>query len=127
FSLLYDYTLPTSDTSVFIINAGKIYLFRMGMIDAIAYPDSNLIARMGFKLNTKNFVLDENGLIRELNDEPALNKTVQLINIDGSSFAPLDKISRIYWTNGMENPILINKNRAWLLSLSENRIIATLI
>ena len=127
FSLLYDYNLPTSDTSVFIINASKIYVFRMGMIDAIAYPDSNLIARMGFKLSAKNFVLDENGLIRELNDDPAFNKNVQLINADGSSFASLDKISRIYWTNGMENPILINKNRAWLLSLSENRIIATLL
>ena len=127
FSLLYDYNLPTSDTSVFIINASKIYVFRMGMIDAIAYPDSNLIARMGFKLNAKNFVLDENGLIRELNDDPAFNKNVQLLNADGSSFASLDKISRIYWTNGMENPILINKNRAWLLSLSENRIIATLL
>ena len=127
FSLLYDYNLPTSDTSVFIINASKIYVFRMGMIDAIAYPDSNLIARMGFKLSAKNFVLDENGLIRELNDDPAFNKNVQLMNADGSSFASLDKISRIYWTNGMENPILINKNRAWLLSLSENRIIATLL
>lgn len=127
FSLLYDYNLPTSDTSVFIINGGKIYVFRMGMIDAIAYPDSNLIARMGFKLNDKNFVLDENGIIRELNDDPALNKTAQFINTDARSLTPLDKVSRIYWTNGMENPILISKNKAWLLSLSENRIIATLI
>ena len=95
------------------------------MPEPFPYPDSTLIAMIAFKLNDKCFFLTEDGEIRELNDDPALNKTVHPVNEDGSSFALPDKGGRIYWTNGMENPILINKNRAWLLSLSENKINVT--
>ena len=127
FSLVDDYNLPTSDTSAFIIYKNKIYTFRMGMTDAMPYPDSTFITRFGFKLNAKCFVLGDDEKIRELNEDPILNKTVQIINTDGSGFVSLDKNSRIFWTNGMENSILINKNKAWLLSLSENKISATSI
>ena len=126
-SLLYGSPLPTSDTSAFIIYANKIYTLRMGMIDAVAYPDSTFTTRFGFKLNAKCFVLTNEGRIRVINDDPALNKAFEVINTDGSGFISPDKNSRIYWTNGMENPILINKNKAWFLSLSENKILATLI
>ena len=127
FTLLYDYNLPTSDTSAYIINANKIYTFRIGMVDAVPYPDSSLIARMGFKINAKCFVLADNGTILELNDDPTRNKPVPIINTDGNSLASLDKNSRIYWVNGMENPVLISRNRAWILSLAENKIITTSI
>lgn len=127
FSLVDDYNLPTSDTSAFIIYHNKIYILRMGMNEAIPYADSSFITRFGFKLNAKCFVLGDDEKIRELNDNPALNKTVQVINTDGSVFVSIDKNSRIYWTNGMESPILINKNKAWLLSLPENKILATSI
>ena len=126
FSLVDDYNLPTSDTSAFIIYNNKIHTFRMGMAEPMLYPDSSLIARMGFKLNDKCFALTDNGIIVELNEDPARNKKVSPINADGSIFV-FDKNSRLYWTNGMENPIIISKNRAWLLSLAENKITATLI
>lgn len=125
FSLLFDYNLPTSDTSSFIIYANRIYTFRMGMPDVMDYPDSSLFVWMGFKLNDRCFVQDKYGIIHELDDNPAFNKTVSLVNADGSSFGSVDKSSRLYWTNGMENPILIDRNKAWLLSFSSNKIIAT--
>ena len=65
FTLLYDYSLPTSDTSTFIIYTNKIYTFRMGMQDAISYGDSNLFARTGFKLNEKCFFVNEDLIIHE--------------------------------------------------------------
>ena len=99
----------------------------MGMQDAISYRDSNLFVRTGFKLNEKCFFVNEDLIIHELNDDPSLNKAVGLVNEDGSSFKYLDKSARIYWTNGMTNPVLINKNRAWTLSLSGMNIIATQI
>jgi hypothetical protein len=126
-TLLYDYSLPTSDTSTFIIYANKIYTFRMGMQDARSYQDSNLFARVGFKLNEKCFFVNENLIIHELNDDPSLNKPAYLVNEDGRSFKYLDKGARIYWINGMTNPVLINKNRAWILSLSGKNITATQI
>ena len=63
FTLLYDYSLPTSDTSTFIIYANKIYTFRMGMQDAKSYQDSNLFARTGFKLNKKCFFVNKDLVI----------------------------------------------------------------
>src|SRR4030095_15997833 len=124
-TLLYDFSLPTSDTSTFIIYSNKIYGFRMGMEDAISYPDSNLFARTGFKLKEKCFFVNEDLIIHELNDDPSLNKPVNLVNEDGSRFKYLDKKARIYWINGMTYPVLINKNQAWILSLSGNNISAT--
>jgi signal transduction histidine kinase len=123
-TLLYDFSLPTSDTSTFIIYSNKIYSFRMGMEDAISYRDSNLFARTGFKLKEKCFFVSEDLIIHELNDDPSLNKPVNLVNEDGSRFKYLDKRARIYWINGMTYPVLINKNQAWILSLSGNNISA---
>jgi signal transduction histidine kinase len=124
-TLLYDFSLPTSDTSTFIIYSNKIYSFRMGMEDAVPYRDSNLFARTGFKLKEKCFFVNDDLIIHELNDDPSLNKPVNLVNEDGSRFKYLDKRARIYWINGMTYPVLINKNQAWILSLSGNNISAT--
>jgi hypothetical protein len=66
FTLLYDYSLTTSDTSTFIIYANKIYTLRTGMHDAISYRDSNLFARTGFKLKEKCFFVNEDLIIHEL-------------------------------------------------------------
>jgi len=126
-TLLYDFSLPTSDTSTFIIYSNKIYSFRMGMADAISYRDSNLFAQTGFKLNDKCFFVDQDLIIHELNNDPSLNKPADLVNEDGSSFKFLDKSARIYWINGMANPVLINKNSAWTLSLSGHDIMVTQI
>jgi hypothetical protein len=95
------------------------------MEDAISYRDSNLFARTGFKLKEKCFFVNEDLIIHELNDDPSLNKPVNLVNEDGIRFKYLDKSARIYWINGMTYPVLINKNRAWILSLSGNNITAT--
>src|SRR5688572_1802881 len=123
-SLLYDYNLPTSDTSTFVIYANKIYTLRMGIQDVISYRDSNLFARTGFKLNEQCFFVNQDLIIHELNDDPSLNKPANLVNPDGSSFQYLDKSARIYWTNGMVNPVLINKNKAWILLLSGSNVAA---
>jgi signal transduction histidine kinase len=126
-TLLYDFSLPTSDTSTFIIYTNKIYILRKGMQDAVPYRDSNLFARTGFKLREKCFFVNEDLIIHELNDDPSLNQPAYLLNEDGSSFRYLDKSARVYWINGMTSPVLINKNRAWVLSLSGRDITATQI
>jgi hypothetical protein len=74
----------------------------------------------------KPFVLSNSNEIFSLKDllaniQPA-NKTLNKTGIDFN-----DKASRIYWQNGMENPILINNNKAWKLSLQGNEINAELI
>jgi signal transduction histidine kinase len=125
FNLLYNSILPTSDTSAYIIHSKNIYKFSMGMTDATAYPDASLIANSGFKLSDKCFIAGKDAGIIELYDNPSRNRPVFLINEDGSKFRFLDKNSRIFWVNGMDNPVLINKNRAWLLFLSGNKISAS--
>lgn len=126
FTLLFDYNLPDSDTSAYIIYNSRIFVFRMGMTDAIPY-DTSLNVSNGFKLNEKCFFINNrDGLISDLNDAASLNKTFPVTNEDGSHFKYLDK-AVIYWTNGMGNPILINKNSAWLLSLNRDKITASLI
>ena len=56
----------------------------MGMEDAISYRDSNLFAGTGFKLKEKCFFVNEDLIIHQLNDDPSLNKPVNLLNEDGN-------------------------------------------
>lgn len=125
FNLLYTSNLATSDTSAFIIYQSKVYSLRMGMNDAVLYPDSNVAALAGFKLDKRCFFFSKRRIIYELHDDPALNKAVPIVDEEGNNLNFLEKSGRIYWVNGMENPVLINQNKAWVLSWSENKIIAT--
>src|ERR1043165_484851 len=63
FTLLFDYNLPTSDTSTFIIYNSKIFVLNMGMPDAIAYKDTTQSVRNGFKLKDKCFFINKAGTI----------------------------------------------------------------
>ncbi|HEX6849192.1 MAG TPA: ATP-binding protein [Chitinophagaceae bacterium] len=127
FNLLFDNTLSTSDTSTYIIHTNKLYTFRTGMNEPVRYADSTRNARYAFKLNDKCFFWSDKGELRDLNDDPSFNRSFPIIDADENTLILPDNSGRIYWVNGMENPILINKTRAWLLSLSGDKIKATQI
>ena len=126
-ALTFSSVLPKEDTSCYIIHNGKIYKHSTSLSDAIPYRDSSFSVQYGFKLQNKCFVIDHNTMVYELNDDPAKNKIFPVLNEDGSRFDLSDRNNRFFWMNGMENPILINKNNAWACALSGNNITATKI
>ena len=65
-TLLYDIILPENDTSCFIIHNGRIFHNSISLEDVILYPDTSLIAKAGFNLQHKCFVLDQNFQIHQL-------------------------------------------------------------
>lgn len=125
-NLLFDNILPLSDTFAFIIHAGRLYTFKMGQQDVLPYDNTNRTGN-GFVLNKKCYSVFGGDSIFLLNEKPELNRYIPVTDENGSSSSAILKDGVLIWTNGMDQPIFINKNKAWGLSENEEGITARLL
>ena len=125
--LTYDQFIPSSDTSCFIIHANRLYKYSAGNTDVIPYADSSLRCKTGFKLGERKFVIDGRWKVRELMDDRLEDDDTRVLSEDGGNFDLADPNNQLFWVNGMKYPVIINKNKAWILRSSQNDISAVLI
>ena len=80
-----------------------------------------------FKIGNKSFLLNANNKILQIASSKGRTPFLEnvLYNKDVSNY--LQNCDKIYWEPGMENPILTKGKNAWLLSLNDGKIEATLI
>jgi signal transduction histidine kinase len=125
--LNYDGILPVSDTSCYFQHFNSLFYYSSSTAipEKVDFKQPISIKRV-IKFDGVNFIVTNSNEIfsleQLLTDVQPVNK---LINKTGTDLN--DKASRIYWQNGMLNPILINNNKAWKLSLQGNEINAELI
>ncbi|MBP6431472.1 MAG: hypothetical protein KA319_06875, partial [Ferruginibacter sp.] len=80
-----------------------------------------------FKVADKNILLSKDNSFHLINDSLTFNTTtITLEHTNGQKFNITPK-HKIYWSNGMSNPILVFENNAWLLSFENNCIKAKII
>jgi signal transduction histidine kinase len=125
--ITYSKVLPIGDTSCYIQNAGSLYYFSSSTgfpqkVDLKAIPSIKTI----FKIGDRAFIYTNTNEVFSLHE--LLSKQTAPKNLlSRSGIDVSDKENNIYWQNGMQNPILINKNSAWKLLLKNNEVIPELI
>ncbi len=122
----YYRVLPITDTSCFIQEADSLYYYASStVVPTKVHFRTNLLIKTVFKIGDQSFIYSNNNEIfalqELLKEEPAAKKVLN----PGIDFT--DKENKIYWQNGMDHPILINKNNAWKLFIKDNEIKAGLI
>ncbi|MEI9956630.1 MAG: hypothetical protein WDM90_10095 [Ferruginibacter sp.] len=97
------------------MNAPAELNIKKGHISSIFKIDNNYFFaddnQQVFLLDTKTFTADEISFVAEDKD---------LLNFKTS-------FSQLFWQTGMNNPIIVRANKAWLLNYTDKRITAKLI
>lgn len=126
FALQFDKVLPINDTACFIVHTNRLFYFTLSMKtpQLLTTPVQNIIS--SFKCSGEVFVIDKN------NNCWLLDKTTLLpvkinFTFETSLLKPNIKTSLLLWDNGLDFPILINKERAFKIDFINNRLRASLI
>ncbi len=117
----YERILPINDTSCLIIRANQLYFFSTGLKIPELIPLPGITTTQGWVTEGSYFLRDNLG--RFFSFDPVTRRCIA-IPADG---LPDSKTSIFFWDPGMENPILINKKKAWTLKLTDGRLKETLI
>ena len=119
--------IPIGDTACYFVAGNKLYWYSFASSEPRLYADNSFVAMGGFKLKDKVFVVDRKLKIHQMNEDPSLNRIYSIVNEDGSEFKFFNVQSRYYWTNKMDNPVVIHENNAWVLNWDGDKIVASLI
>ncbi|MBL7747116.1 MAG: HAMP domain-containing histidine kinase [Chitinophagaceae bacterium] len=114
FALQFDKVLPANDTACFILHAGTLYHFTLSMQSPqpVSLPGASFSS--AFISEKDIFLVDRTGNIQQL-DKATFRLSAAKISFDNAAHRPVIKESLFIWENGMDHPVLINRNNAWIL------------
>src|SRR6185436_18136000 len=127
FNLLTSTIIPMSDTDCYIAHGSGIFYLKRHMTNAVSIGQGTIRSITGFRLRDQCFVLDSSFSILAIDKSWPNPKEVALVNEDGTIFKELSTGGRLTWKEGMENPVVIRGNSAWILTYDGSKIIASAI
>jgi signal transduction histidine kinase len=104
-----------SDTSCLILNAGKLFYYSTGLKSPLELPFENGNINTVFKINYNCFIINNKKEIFLLNIKDQLLRPVPIAANNNVIFKTATNNSIFYWQTGMDNPVFIDGEKAWLL------------
>jgi signal transduction histidine kinase len=122
FDFAIDKLVSINDTACLIRANNQIYYYSLKLAkpQQFLHTDSKILKL--FKINNDCFYVDEFFSYYKINLE---NKTSQKISIKGLLNSNLS--TQLFWQNGLDNPVVIEKNKAYYLTYVNEQIQANLI
>lgn len=126
FSAVTDKIVALGDTSCLILNAGTLFYHSISLRRPVPLPFENSSFKAIFKIEEKCFLINKKNEVFLFNTTAFLTSPVSVVKeLASSPVFALDN-NPIYWEQGMNSPVLIEKERAWLFTFKDNKIIAGL-
>lgn len=116
-----------SDTSCLIQNNSSLCLFSISLKEPVILPLEKDNINNVFKIDNNYFISNSKKEISLLNTRDMSLSPVETINETGAPFKPQTINSSLFWQTGMTNPIVVDAEKAWLLSYNGKAITAHLI
>ena len=125
YTLQFDKILPLGDTTAFVVHPDSlVYYSRSTPLLVTVLNDKKI--HDGFKCDNNFFVIDQKNDVL-LFDRKTRRCVKTKISVDGHEIQEDLKQAIFIWENGMKNPILFTKEKAWLLSYRDGELQATLV
>jgi signal transduction histidine kinase len=117
FSAILDETVSISDTTGVILHNKNLYLIKNSnssptLLSTINKPIKNI-----FKINNKIFIHTQQEITYEFDVTNNQIKSIQPLKING----------KLFWNPGMNQPIIVNKEKAWIIYFTNNQFTYELI
>jgi signal transduction histidine kinase/ligand-binding sensor domain-containing protein len=122
-----DKIVPVSDTACFILNNGNLFYHSISFNKAQRLPFEKGTVNNFFKIDNSYFITSNKKDIFLLNP---YNFTVTPVSFAAAGLDILktkNNNNLLYWQNGMNSPVFIDDEKAWLLTYDGKAINATLI
>jgi signal transduction histidine kinase len=126
FSAVTDKIDCLSDTSCIILNQGTLYYQSINLRTPARLPYEPKIFNSLFKIGNNSFVANNKKEIFLITNLGNSILPVPVVNEDGSRFTPTSN-NLLYWETGMQKPVFIEGNKAWLFDYAANKITARLV
>jgi len=126
FSAVTDKIVCTSDTAFFILNGGTIFYQSISLISPFTLALKKNSFNTIFKIGSNFFIRNSRKEIFLFNTVSHALTPVMLTDENGHTVKTETANSLLYWETGIKNPIYIDGGKAWLLTYSNNKLIAGL-
>ena len=126
FGIQFDRIVPLDDTTTFIIHYGEVYKYSISQRKPITLFNDGKDFINGFKSNEGYFLCSAtNELFKYDINEQHLIPIRIIARQDGHQFN-LSEI-KIIWENGMQQPVIFEKQKAWVINFENGKLVADLI
>ena len=125
YSAITDKIIPLSDTVCLILSKGVLFYFSIHLSTPV--PLNFEKGKIGsiFKIGDHLFIADNKKEFFLVNIAEKTLSPVAITYINGEKFKPKAGNSQLFWETGMQNPVLIDGDEAFLFTYKDNKIIAT--
>jgi signal transduction histidine kinase len=126
FSLQFNIVLPDDDTAAYIVHQNRLYKY--SITDTVPRPLNLQLrpVRYGFKIGADFFLLDS---LRQIHlfDRHTYKTVFKGITENDLTFSIHSPENRILWDPGMQCPVILNGEKAWILNYDNGKLTARLI
>ena len=123
FTTQYNQVFSIVDTAAFVTSFGKLYYYTQN-VSPVPALSSEMEIKYGFQCGNKIFLVDGQDDVFHFN--PMTGKLTRTPITDETGFTEISRHQGYFrWEKGMQHPILFVRNRAWFLSDSNGRLVAT--
>jgi signal transduction histidine kinase len=125
FSAVTDKISCLSDTSCIILNQGTLYYQSINLNAPATLPYAPKSFNSLFKIGNNSFVVNSKKEIFLITNSGNALLPVTIVNEDGSRFTQTGN-NLLYWEKGMQKPVFVEANKAWVFDYTNNKITARL-
>lgn len=116
----FNKVLPLNDSACLVMNSLEVFFLTRDGRSLYAFDKAAPIIKNAFKIGNDCFLIDDENRILHFDPISKLSKNI-LIKDENGIVIPLLP-GGIYWEPGKEAPVLINAEKAWLLSFREGEL-----
>jgi signal transduction histidine kinase len=127
FSAVTDKIICFNDTSFLILSGSSLYYQSLGLKEPLSLPFEKAGFSSIFKIGNRCFVANNKSEIFLFIPGSQMLTPVAIISEGGTVFKKEINGSHLFWETGMQNPVYIDGEKAWLFTDDGNRIVAKLL
>ncbi len=124
FASPFEKLICLSDTSCLILYEGTIY--KLAINDSVPVAVFNNVSAL-YKINNNCFFITNNRQSFLLQTPSLTASPVNFTPGEKNLLSFNNSLSQLYWNTGMEKPVIIKANEAWVLEYENNNITAKLV
>lgn len=119
--------LPLNDSACLMLNPRGLYFLYSDGRSLPAFNEPAPLIKNAFMIGNDCFLIDESNRLTHFDPNSRLLENTLIKDENGLVIPLLPGSGGLYWEPGRESPVLINAEKAWLLSYRDGGIRATLI
>jgi signal transduction histidine kinase len=118
-----DKVVPLNDTACIGLADGQLYYYSVSVKQPVLITTAPDDVKNVFKIGNQLYCLNAMGVLFLFDVYKGRYKEEPITDTDGKKFVLHQKASTLFWQVGMENPVVLQDKKAWVMEQGNNRSI----